>query len=354
MIRVAGVDGGGTRTRCLVADERGNVLGQGEAGPANCATLTLPEAAAAVAAALAAACRAAGCRPEELRAVCAGLAGFYPPWHDAGLAESLARLLPDASPEGGSPPSRSRTASGIVAAGPPHQAADRVPVALSLFPDLVIAWAGGLALRPGVVLVGGTGSVAYGRNASGDTVRAGGWGYLAGDEGSAYWVGREALAVLARALDGRAEATLLAEFLPRRIAHGGESPEEWLRTLYRERWTPGQVAALAPIVSKAAEQGDTAAMGILSGAGEHLAALAVHVLSRLGLAEIEAAVVPVGGLLEAPGPVRETVATGLRQAVRGATLQPARLPPVAGAVLLALEHCGVEIVAETTERLAGH
>jgi N-acetylglucosamine kinase len=222
-----------------------------------------------------------------------------------------------------------------------------------LFPDLVIAWAGGLALQPGVVLVAGTGSVAYGRNAAGEAARAGGWGYLAGDEGSAYWIGRAALAALARALDGRTDPTVLADSLPRRFPNGCAASEEWLRAIYRERWSPGQVAALAPVVSEAAEQGDTAAGAILAAAGQQLAGLAGHVLRKLRLAETDAGVVGAGGLLEVKGLVRDTVAADLRREAPRATLRPARLPPVAGAVLLALAHRGAAIGEDTVARMAG-
>src|SRR5262249_7281093 len=157
--------------------------------------------------------------------------------------------------------------------------------------------AGGLAGQPGVVLIGGTGSVAYGRNAAGCAARAGGWGYLAGDEGSAYWIGRESLTAVALALDGRGPAAAVTAPLsgaatgwgmrdPSSVIRESESDhashikgdgspvtdhassagaatpgerriaEEWLRSIYREGGATGQVAALAPIVIEAAAAGD--------------------------------------------------------------------------------------------------
>src|SRR5207247_7094150 len=121
-----------------------------------------------------------------LDAVCAGLAGFYPPWHRAELRAAIREKLSVEC-------SVLSIETGALTPNTQHP----TPI---LVPDLEIAWAGGLAARAGVVLVGGTGSVAYGRNAAGRGARAGGWGYLAGDEGSAYWIGREALAAVAVAL----------------------------------------------------------------------------------------------------------------------------------------------------------
>jgi N-acetylglucosamine kinase len=351
MIRAAGIDGGGTRTRCLIADETGAILGQGEAGPANCATLTISEVAQSVISALEEACRAAACGPEAIDSVCVGLAGFYPLLHAANLASALADRLPcvpfSAETTDHRPPAAdSHSAPNTQGPRPKAQG----PI-WTLVPDLVIAWAGGTALQPGVVVVAGTGSVAYGRNESGDAARVGGWGYLAGDEGSAYWIGRQALKVLARTLDGRSSPTLLAESLPRHDPTRSQGGEEWLRAVYREQWPPSRIAALAPSVFAAAAAGDPAASRILQRAGEHLGTLAVHVLRRLGLDRTGSLVVTAGGVLERPGPVRDALAGRLTRDAPGARLEAPRLSPTGGALLLAMERLAVRLHPRGLERL---
>ena len=176
---VLGIDGGGTKTQAAIVDETGHVRGVGLGGPSNYDDIGANRARANIAQAVTAACAPAGCEPAPFAAAFLGLAGIVSPADRAvvqGIAADL-RLAP----------------------------LDRVGVDH----DCRIALAGGLSGRPGIVLIAGTGSSCYGRNAAGGDWRAGGWGSQIGDEGSGYWLGLHALQSAVRAYDGRGPATRL-------------------------------------------------------------------------------------------------------------------------------------------------
>src|SRR5260370_914390 len=116
----------------------------------------------------------------------------------------------------------------------------------------LIALVAGAQDAPGIVIVSGTGSIAYGRNANGEAARAGGWGHMIGDEGSGYWIGREALTAVMRAADGRGPATGLSADI---LAYFNVDDEARLPRIVYDREQPRvSVAALGPSIQRVAEQ----------------------------------------------------------------------------------------------------
>jgi N-acetylglucosamine kinase-like BadF-type ATPase len=262
----------------------------------------------AIAAAFGASGFSDGQAPEVAGAVM-GLAGYYPPWHAEEARDSLRPILGER---------------------------------LRLEPDLKIAWAGATALRPGVVVVAGTGSVAYGEDSNGSSARAGGWGPLAGDEGSAPWIGAAALRAIGRALDGRGAETVLTAALteapdpvsdPLRV-------EQSLRAVYRDGWGRAEVAALAPEVAAAAEAGDRVAQEIMAQAAGTLAELALAVIVTLGRQGTPTPVSLTGGVAAAGAPLLDPFRRWLALAAPTAVVTAPRLSPLEGAALLALQHFG--------------
>lgn len=259
-----GIDGGGTATRVVVADENGRELIH-RTGPAGLVDPRHPEASATTLITLIreAATEAGVALPAA--ALCAGLAG-------AGSLEH-----------------RERVREVLLAAG----VADRIIVV----GDGEIALEGALAGSPGVLLVAGTGSAAWGRAEDGRTARCGGWGMVVGDEGSGYAIGREALRAALRSADGRADTTgLLPELLaaleliePREIA-------AWAGTALK-----ADVAALSPLVIRLAEAGDPAAAAIVDAAADELARHVDALIERLGPWSAPLAVVFHGGALREGG-----------------------------------------------------
>src|SRR5215203_2623175 len=145
--------------------------------------------------------------------------------------------------------------------------------------DALIALVAAAGDSPGIVIVAGTGSIAYGRNARGLAARAGGWGHMIGDEGSGYWIGRQALAAAVREVDGRGPRTSLTEDV---LAHFGVTDAAGLVAIVYNREVPrANVATLGPIVQRARDRGDAVAMHILERASDELALGAASVAARL-------------------------------------------------------------------------
>lgn len=309
---VVGVDGGQSSTLAVLADAAGRVLGAGHAGPSN--HITEPggpeRCERAVRDAVAGAVAAAGVPLEAVAFVLCGMTGAFP-----ATAAAVDRALP-------------RT---------PHR----------MVHDSVTAFHGATGGQPGAVVIGGTGSVGYGEDRAGNGLRLGGWGYLMGDEGSAYWVALQAAQAVARAADGRGPATMLERLLPAAVgADGVRGFHTWLYGS-AER---SDVARLARTVDEAASAGDAVAAAILERAGAELADLAVHVVRRLGLADGHPVVSYVGGVFRS-ATVRRSFRERAEREVPGARVRDPLLSPVGGAVLLALREVQGAIAEDTVTRL---
>jgi glucosamine kinase len=302
-----GIDAGGTHTRAVVVDRAGR-RSHGAAGPANWTTLGREPCVAAIREGVGEALTAHGLRPSELAGACIALAGYYPPWHQREARAALGQLLPG--------------------------------VRLRVEPDLIAAWAGATGGGPGMVLVAGTGAVAYGRDAAGQSARAGGWGPLFGDEGSGYWIGCEGLRAVARSVDGRGPATTLAERLW--VSDGAQdaapppSVEQRLRAVYRDQWPRDRVAGLAVVVAQEAAAGDEVAIGILEQAAAELSVLVTAVARQLSWTDEPLGLVGVGGVLEADAAVRDPLERCLVETLPNAFWRSPAGSPLEGALLLAL------------------
>jgi N-acetylglucosamine kinase-like BadF-type ATPase len=200
--------------------------------------------------------------------------------------------------------------------------------------DAEILLAAGTPDGWGLAVVAGTGSIAYGRTADGRTARAGGWGYLLGDEGSGYALVLAGLQAVARAADGRGPATALTEAFLTRL--GLARPQELVATIYRGGWDRPALAALAPLVLDAARANDAVAGQLVRQAAEELAETAAVVARQLGLEQQPLPVGLAGGVLLASDAYRQRVLAGL--AARGIRADPVQLvpEPAAGAVRLAM------------------
>jgi len=215
-------------------------------------------------------------------------------------------------------------------------------------PDMVTAHAGAFGGGPGVIVIAGTGSIAYGKDAAGQQARSGGWGYAMGDEGSGYDIGRQALMAAARMEDGRGPHTSLLAAL---LDHFQLASLWEVRTaLYGGKISRPQIAALAPLVFQACRQGDEAAQWIVDQAACHLAQLATAVLGRLCWEE-PAYVTPVGGVFQAGETIMNPFQTKLKARCPDARVVPTRYPPVIGALLLAYRAGQVSIDVEQLEAI---
>ena len=297
---VLGLDGGGTQTRVAVATAAGEIIGRGQAGACNLAAVPPPEALAAALAAADLALAEAGRGRAEVAALCAGVAGF-------SYSER-----------------RDQFQAGLQSAFP------RAHVIVE--PDYAVALSGATGAMPGVIVIAGTGSAAYGENAANERHKTGAYGYLIDDGGSGYGVGRAALAAVLRAADGTGGPTRLSARILEAL--GLSTPADLIPGVYGGEITRIAIAGLSRTVAAAAlEDEDSVARAILMRAGGTLAHLAHGVTQRLfASAEASFPVVPVGGLWNAGGPLTDVFTRSLRRFAPLAELTPPLRPPVDGAV----------------------
>jgi glucosamine kinase len=190
---------------------------------------------------------------------------------------------------------------------------------------------------PGVLLISGTGAVAFGRGPTGLTARCGGWGPVFGDEGGGAWIGRRALSVVSAASDGREPETALTGA----ILTAAQVNEVSELIAWAAQATPGTLASLAPVVMSVADAGDLRANAIVSLAVEELS-LHIRALARQLFVD-ERAAVPValtGGMLRRGTTLRKRLEHRLRSAVPGAHVSAEEVVPVRGAVRGALRYLG--------------
>jgi len=294
---VIGIDAGGTKTASCLADRDGRVLAESRGSGANlqhAGELQVERVLHQVITDVLRDCA------EWPAVVCVGMAGVDRAGDAAIVQGILSRIAP-----------RSRVV---------------------VVNDALVALEAGVPGAPGVVLIAGTGSIAYGRNAEGGAARAGGWGYLLGDEGSGYWLGRQALRAVVRSADGRGPYTRLTA---RVLAHFGIArSQDLVREIYDGSFAPATVAAVASQVEGAAEEGDEIALHLIDTGARELGLAALSVCNQLKLAR--GPVVLAGGMFTAVPHLRQRVVAHLTGRWPGMVVTPLHRAPVAGAVSLAL------------------
>lgn len=289
-----GIDGGGTKTSCLIGDETA-ILGSGSAGGSNIVRVGADSARAALTTAIRQACTVASIDPSQIHRACIGVAGAAGPEIQETIRSIVAALI-----------------SGKI----------------EIVGDMVIALEAAFGAGPGVITIAGTGSIAYGRNARGQTARAGGWGFAISDEGSGHWIGRTALSAALRAQDEGEHPQLLES--AKKLFDAATDEE----LIVKANASP-DFAALLPAVLAAADAGDTLARRILSDAGNELAAIARAVIGRLFSGAARVPVAMVGGVFRNSSLVRQVFYNSVCSGCPAAEVQPNVVEPVQGALALA-------------------
>jgi glucosamine kinase len=306
---VIGIDGGGSKTHAIVADEQGKTIAE-TVGPGSAV------------------------RPGQAE-------------HSANVISDVVR---DALASCEMTHVTPRVLSiGVAGAGreAERQQLWQALVSRDLASELVIHSDFGIALDdafgdgPGVLLISGTGSVAFGRSPAGATARCGGWGPVCGDEGSGAWIGRKALSVVTSAADGREPETALTGA----ILTAAQVNETTDLIAWAAQAPPGQLATLAPVVLSVADAGDLRANALVSLAVEELV-LHVRSLARQLFGD-ERAALPValsGGMLSRGSTLRKRLEHRLKSAVPGATVRAEPVVAARGAVRAALRILGEAMV----------
>ncbi len=261
-----GIDGGQTSTKCVIATPALQILGEGVGSGLVHLAAEQGDARflAGLGEAVQAAWQAAQLPPQRVHALVLGLTGIDAHGSlEAQRAEHLAQQVVSCE-------------------------------AIRVHNDAYTALIGAHNNQPGIIVISGTGSIALGKDATGRTARAGGWGWLIGDEGSAMALGRDALIAATQAYDGTGPQTLLLPALMQQLNIADF--KECKRIVYAPTFGSRGFAALAPVVSACAQCGDALAQGIVDRAGVALAQLAYGVAQALGLQQ--SPVAPVSGAFE--------------------------------------------------------
>lgn len=298
-MHVLGIDAGGTKTVCYLADESGRIVGDGRSGGANLQSHGELEVEKVLHHVIE---QAIADRAIAPAAMCLGVAGVDRQEDDQIVRGILRRL-------------GFRTHALVVN-------------------DALIALVAGTGDEPGVVLISGTGSIAYGVNEAGFAARSGGWGYVLGDEGSGYWIGREALTAVMREADGRGTRTRLTALI---LEHFQLAKVDGLvREVYDRGLQRQAIAALGPVVERARADGDVVAAEILAAASEELSRAAESVIQRLHMRGQSFRTVLAGGMFRVVPWLAESVARRLAEVAPRTSVARLEVEPAMGAVHLAL------------------
>jgi len=298
-MHVLGLDAGGTKTVCLLADERGEVVARARGAGANLQAAGELAVEKVLHTVMEETLAERNIMPS---AICLGIAGVDRE-DDAAVIVGIMRRIG-------------------------YKAQFRV------VNDALIALVAGAGDEPGVVIIAGTGSIAYGRNAGGEAARAGGWGYVLGDEGSGYWIGRHALRAVVRAADGRGRPTSLT---PRILAHFDVArPEALVREVYHRNLPPSAIAGIARQVQEACTEGDAVAHAILDAGARELFASAGSVIRQLDMAGASFPIFLAGGIFQAVPWLATALTERLPELAPHCRVAPLEREPALGAVHLAL------------------
>jgi N-acetylglucosamine kinase-like BadF-type ATPase len=313
---VLGVDGGASKTLCLVATDDGHIVGLGRGGPSNHQVSGLEVAVAQIGRSVQEALAQASVQDVRLGLFC--LAGADLPEDYAMLSQALDSL----------------------------EACHKVVVKN----DTMAALGSGLSRPWGVVVICGTGTNAAGRAPDGRELIFPGLGHISGDWGGGEAISQEIIRRAMRAWDGRGKPTLLLQMALDRF--GASSPEDLLQMLYRNQLEQRQLLGLAPLAFEAAYAGDDVACELVKEVGTEVGVTARTIIRRLSLEDEDVEVVLAGSVFKARGPLLiDTVQAAVHEVAPRACVVLPKFEPVVGALFLALETAGVELKGSVTENI---
>ena len=291
-----GIDSGGSQTTCGVGDEK-RVLGRATAASSKVVRVGETAARASLESCIRQACAQAGTEPNKITRTCIGMAGAS----RENAVEAMRSIV------------QSLISGEVLAVG-----------------DMTIAHHAAFANGPGVIVIAGTGSIAYGKNERGESGRAGGWGPTISDEGSGDWIGRRAITEALRAHDEGVSTKLIANVMEVwRVATRAE-----IVTMANASPAP-EFSRLFPAVTVSAEQGDSLARDILDEAGEVLARLTKTVVRRLWPGTMQASVRTSGGVFLYAPRVGKMFVEALQDDTPGVKVDLEPVDPVLGALAIA-------------------
>ncbi|MGB3636326.1 MAG: BadF/BadG/BcrA/BcrD ATPase family protein [Rivularia sp. (in: cyanobacteria)] len=311
MSYVLGIDGGGSKTVCILMNDKREILGCGEAGSSNYQSVGIEAAKYSIESAINTAIITTN--NININAICLGLAGVGR-FKDIEVIKNIIKDIPVIS--------------------------NIKPQNIIISHDALIALVGGVGNDVGIVVAAGTGSIVFGRNHRGETKRVGGWGYILGDEGGAYKIAVAGMQAALKAYDGREISTSLVEDFKNNL--GLNNIEELIEIIYRSGYGVKDIAALAPIVDNAAFEGDEVANLIIDDAVDELVKATVTVINEIFVEGEFLEVVTTGSVWKGKSKIWERFVSCIsRDFVNVKVIFP-RFEAVFGAGLLGLRSLGEE------------
>ncbi len=298
---IIGIDGGGTKTEAAAASEEGKILSTFEGGPSNVFKVDSESSATALRDVIDGCLQRAGAGRTDVVSICAGLAGVDRPTIQKQITDVLSKIIPIQK--------------------------------ISVVGDATTALVGATGGQPGMVVISGTGSIAYGMNAEHRRARAGGWGHIVDDFGSGYDIVRNAFNEVFRAHDGLEPPTRLKQaFLD---ALGVDNVDDLLIVIHREYTSASKIASLFPLVQSIADGDDIIANKLLERAGHDLASTAEAVVRKLDMYNLAFICGTAGGVFHSSRQVRDSFAWYVHRFAPQANVCFPQKTAVEGAVLLA-------------------
>ncbi len=309
-----GIDGGGTKTEFLLVDESGALCARECLQSSYYMQCGFDGVKAILQQGMAAVLQGAGASFAELGGLCAGLAAFGEVEQDA---RTLGAIVED------------------VAQGVPHLVVN----------DVVVGWAGALGLKSGINIVSGTGSIAYGADEQDNSMRCGGWGHQIGDEGSAYWIGKNAIRHFSLQSDGREEKTLLYE---RMKAHFALERDFDIIDVFH-KFNRTQRAKISELVCELAREGDASALSMFDDAASELARMAQAIVCGLSFSQSPILVSGTGGVFRSGDLLLRPLSQALSS--MGCVFEAPVLSPAQGAALMAAVRLGAHEATQLVPQL---
>lgn len=298
---VVGIDGGGTKTAGILASRTGEIVAKVQAGPSNYHVVGIEQTQEVLTEIISKLSTKVDNIPLKSFSFCIGMAGLG--------REDDKIVIGNICDEIG------------------------INVDRILTHDAHIALVGGVGKNAGVIVISGTGSIVYGINESGKEVRAGGWGYLLGDEGSGYDIALKGLQAIVRAADRREQPTLLTNLVLKKLQLN--APNELIR--WTHATSRDEIAQLAGLVFEAAEKRDENALQIIDYALAALACAVETVTVQLDFAQ-QFDIVFSGGILQNQPLLADKLQTWIKKNIIGCDVVKPLHEPAYGAVLLAMEN----------------
>jgi N-acetylglucosamine kinase-like BadF-type ATPase len=317
MMFVSGVDGGATKTVAVVGRLDGTLLGSARGPSSNYHNVGVRKAGKSIRTSLLLACKHARVSASNLETVVMGLAGMDCP-RDFRAGRKVADV------------------------------ADLGKRRIVVHDSVIAIYAATLGM-PGIVVNAGTGSFAAGIDADGRTIRAGGWGNIIDDEGSAYDIGRLGIRAALRAQDRAERKTAVAKLLVRKFKL--HTLEDIVHEVHNRPMTVGEISSISKLVAQAALSGDSAARSIFIHEGRALANLVSTIARRLNMAKSKPDIYCTGGVFKAGPMLLTSFRRELRKNVPRFVLRRPRFEPVIGAFILALKEHGVAMRGMTLANL---